>query len=180
MLARIERSLSCSSSRLALLDLHGGRLEPELVGPGGEVLVGDAQLLDGRRELLVERLELLVGRLELLVEGLDLLAAGLRVLARPEQGLVGQPEIRDQRRQLVVRPQQAVVQHRRLVQPLAGPRVRQAIAFQPGHVGQLDDDRRHVTGVVQERAHGRLEMTRRIARDVGGLDLVDGMAGLRP
>ena len=59
---------------LPLLDLHGGRLQPQLLGPSGEVLVGDAQLLDGRGQLLVERLELLVGRLELLVEGLDLLA----------------------------------------------------------------------------------------------------------
>ena len=73
---------------LALLVLDGDRLEPQLLGPGGEVLVGDAQLLDGRRQLLVERLELLVRGLELLVEGLDLLAAGLRVLARPEQGLL--------------------------------------------------------------------------------------------
>ena len=94
---------------LALLLLDGDRLDAQLLGPRGEVLVGDAQLLDGRRQLLVERLELLVGRLELLVEGLDLLAAGLSVLARTEHRRVGPAQVGDQRGQLVIGAQQALV-----------------------------------------------------------------------
>ena len=83
---------------LALLVLDGDRLDAQLLGPGGEVLVGDAQLLDGRGQLLVECLQLLVGRLELLVEGLDLLAAGLRVLARAQHRGVGPAQVGDRAR----------------------------------------------------------------------------------
>ena len=106
---------------LALLVLDGDRLDAQLLGPGGEVLVGDAQLLDGRGQLLVECLELLIGRLELLVEGLDLLAACLRVLARAEHRGVGPAQVGDERGQLVVGTQQAFVDSGRLLESLPCP-----------------------------------------------------------
>ena len=127
--------------RLLLL-VDGERLQTQVLGPRGQVLVGDAQLLDGRRQLLVERLELFVGRLELLVEGLDLLASRLGVLARAEHRVVRQPEVGDLGRQLVIRPEQPVVAGGRLVEPLAqSGRWPAPLAFDGGHVGQLDDGR---------------------------------------
>ena len=116
---------------LALLLLDGDRLEPQFLGPRAEVLVGDAQLLDRRGQLLVERLELLVGRLEFLVEGLDLLATGLRVLARAQHRLVRHAQLGDQGRQLVVGPQEPIVEGRRLLESLARPGVAETIPLGP-------------------------------------------------
>ena len=163
---------------LALLLLDGDRLDAQLLGPRREVLVGDAELLDGGRQLLVERLELLVGRLELLVEGLDLLAAGLGVLARAEHGRVGAAQVGDERGQLVVGAEEALIDRCGLVEPFTGPGVAGSLPFDARDVGELDHAPTTPLPLVR---YGRtVACTWRGASsdDVGRLDLIDRRTGL--
>ena len=119
-----------------LLLIDGDRLQAKVLGPGSEIVVGDAELLDRGGQLFVERLELLVRGLELLVERLELLAAGLRILARPDHRFVRQPQLRDLRCELVVRPQQPVVACGGLVESFPHAGVAAPLAFDGGDVGQ--------------------------------------------
>ena len=154
---RLEAVVLLLAVLLLLLERHG--LEPQLIGARGEVLVRDPQLLDARGQLLVERLELLVRRLELLVEGLDLLSSRLGLLARLEHRLVGQPELGDQRGQLLVGAQQPPVDDRPPVRAGARrARLASAVALGPALTSrQLDDRALDRTRLPDVRPDDRLD-----------------------
>ena len=150
-----------------LLVLERLGLDAQLVGPGLEAFVRDAQLLDAGCQLLIECLELLVRRLEFLIEGLELLAACLGVLARDEDRLVRRAQPGDDAGELLVRGEQAGVGHEGPVVPALRTGQLALVLVETRDVCQLDDgavDRRRVAPLRRDRHFDKA----RLAADAGG------------